>query len=123
MSRLQAAAARLAERMGDTAVAAEAVTYTRGRTSVPIAATRARNSYQQQAIADGRANLMVVPQDWLVRPEAIVLGGQQTNPQDGDRITDAAGVVYELAPRDGEPSWRKADPYGKLLRLRTVREG
>jgi hypothetical protein len=105
------------------ASAPEVVTYARGRKTATVTLVRGRNTPQALAIADGRANLMVVPQDWLVRPAQIDFGDGPVDPADGDRITTAAGEVYELAPRDSEPSWRKSDPDGSMLRLRTVREG
>jgi hypothetical protein len=101
----------------------EAVTYRRrGKADIAITAARGRNQPQSAALADGRAELTVTPQDWLVKPAAINFGAGAVDPADGDRIIDAAGAVYELKPRDGEPSWRKSDPYGNLLRLRTTRE-
>jgi hypothetical protein len=118
---LNAAFAHLADVM-ETHVG-EAVTYRRrGKDDLSITAVRGRNQPQALAIADGRAELTTVPQDWLVKPAAIDFGAGPVDPQDGDRIIDAAGAVYEVKPRDGEPSWRRSDPYGNLLRLRTTRE-
>jgi hypothetical protein len=101
----------------------EAVTYRRrGKEDLTVTAVRGRNQPQALAIADGRAELTTVPQDWLVKPAAIDFGAGAVDPQDGDRIIDAAGAVYEVKPRDGEPGARRSDPYGNLLRLRTTRE-
>lgn len=101
----------------------ESVTYKRrGKTDITVTAVRGRNQPQSAALADGRADLTVTPQDWLVKPAAIDFGDGAADPADGDRIVDAAGAVYELKPRDGEPSWRRSDPFGRLLRLRTTRE-
>lgn len=106
-----------------SAVDGEPVTYRRrGKADIPVTAVRGRAVHQAFAIADGRANLTAVPQDWLILPAQIDFGAGAVDPQDGDRIETAAGEVYEVGPRDGEPAWRKADEYGKMLRLRTVRE-
>lgn len=116
--------AHLANTLADTDVAAELVTYKRrGKTDITdMVAVRGRNQPQSAALADGRADLTVTPQDWLVKPAAIDFGDGAADPADGDRIVDADGAVYELKPRDGEPSWRKSDPFGNMLRLRTTRE-
>ena len=102
----------------------ELVTYKRKlRTITGLLVIRDRSTPQALAIADGRADLTAHPQDWLVRPARIDFGDGPVDPADGDRITTAAGEVYEVKPRDGEPGWRKSDPFGVLLRLRTTREG
>lgn len=111
----------LSDTQASAAVMGETVTYRRGRTDITVTVVRQRNAYQSLAIADGRANLMVVPQDWTVRPAEIDFGDGPEEPQDGDRIVTAAGELYELAPRDGEPSHRLVD-LGAAWRLRTVRE-
>jgi len=104
--------------------AGEPVTYTRGDNGVSFTiagAVRERATPQRQALADGRVDFTERPQDWCVRPQDLDYGAGPFEPARGDRITDAAGRVYELIPRDGEPEARPSDPYGKLWRLRTVR--
>jgi hypothetical protein len=106
--------------------AGETVVYTRsldGAVVVLAAAVRGRNTPQRQAMADGRVNFEEEPQDWLVRAAALDYGPGPFEPARGDRLQDGQGRVYELAPRDGEPAWRPSDPYGVILRLRTVRVG
>lgn len=101
----------------------ELVTYRRkGKADITnMVITRGRVTHESMAIADGRANLEAVPQDWLVRPAAINFGAGAVEPEDGDWIIDATGAVYELAPRSSEPSHRLVD-LGTMWRLRTVRE-
>ena len=112
----------LSDTQASVSVMGELATYRRrGETDITVTLVRQRNVYQSLAIADGRANLMVVPQDWTVRPAEIDFGDGAVEPADGDRIITAAGEVYELAARDGEPSHRLVD-LNTAWRLRTVRE-
>lgn len=100
----------------------EPVTYTVGETGATILiekAIRGRAAHERFAIADGRVSFEEIPQDWLIRPEDLAIGGVQHQATRGDRIEDAAGNVYELTPRSEEPAARKVDN-GTAWRLRTV---
>lgn len=102
--------------------AGESVTYVRGATSIAITASYGRRVPSRAAVMNGAVNLEVEPMDFLIRPSAIDFGAGAVDPARGDRITLATGEVFEVAPRDGEPAWRLSDPFGHMLRIRTIRE-
>ena len=116
------AQARLSDRMAGRV--GEPVTYTRssdGATVLVADAVRGRHQPQRFAIADGRVSWDVEPQDWLILPASIAIGGVEFAPATGDRIEDARGNVYEVVnERDGEPGVRRSDNYGSMWRLRTI---
>lgn len=108
--------------------------YTRaGAGSIPVTVVAGRMRPERQAIADGRANLEIEPADFLVRAGDIDFGAGPVEPRTGDRVTLAGGRVYELMPRDGEPSFRALGQHplrdaagsvvarGPMYRLRTIR--
>jgi hypothetical protein len=53
---------------------------------------------------------------YLIEVADLVLGGQPTTPDRGDRITEG-GMIWELAqPEAGEPAWRYSDQGRTLYR-------
>jgi hypothetical protein len=53
---------------------------------------------------------------YLIEVADLVLGGQPTTPDRGDRITEA-GMTWELVPTDtGDPFWRYSDQGRTLYR-------
>lgn len=60
----------------------------------------------------------VRPYDYLIAVTAYQLGGEQTDPQPGDRITESLGV-FEVLPAAGEPCFVLRED--GLLRLHTKR--
>ena len=96
------------------------VTYERGTDSVELAATVGRTEFEQ---ADEYGVVhRIEARDYLVRAEDLVLAGQQTLPQAGDRIRETDGAqtfVYEVVAPGIEPPWRYSDPYRKTLRVHT----
>lgn len=96
------------------------VTYSRGEASVEVQATVGRTVFE---IDDGAGILQKVEsRDYLVLTADLVLDGEPTLPQAGDRIREADGAktfVYEVMAPGGEPVWRYSDPYRKTLRIHT----
>ena len=60
--------------------------------------------------------------DYLITVADLVLNGAATTPQRGDRITDADGIVWELAsPETNEAPWRYSDQTRTLYRCHCKR--
>lgn len=120
-NRFDESAARLAERM--EARGSELVTYTRssdGASITDVMIVRQRKTHQRIALLDGRVNWEDNPQQWTIRRIRLDYSESEPwYPQDGDRITDAGGNVYEVWPIDGEPAVSRGDEFGHTLRLRS----
>jgi len=120
MSRMSVAQARLSVRKGDTAT--EDVTYSRASVGM-VATIRAefgRRAPSRASVMQLMVNLDTEPMDFLI--DALDFAATPFGePNRGDRITTAAGEIYEVTPRDGEPHYRKSDEFGHRLRLRTIR--
>ena len=72
------------------------VAYSRGSDSVAITASVGRSSFD---VDDGHGMLRFETRDYIVRMDALVLGGIATLPRRGDRITEAStagDVAYEV---------------------------
>ena len=96
-----------------------AVTYSRGGDSVALSATVGRSSFD---VDDGHGMLRFESRDYIVRMDALVIGGVTTLPRRGDRITEstAAGdVAYEVVAVAGSPEWRPCDSARVLIRIHT----
>jgi hypothetical protein len=96
------------------------VTYRRGAESVGVKATIGRTVFEQ----DDGAGVIVRTQvrDYLIDTVDLVIAGQPTLPEKGDRIeeTDAGKTyIYEVLPIGAEPHWRYSDPYRRTLRIHT----
>ena len=96
------------------------VTYRRGVDSVSVQATVGRTMFEQ----DDGSGVIIRTQirDYLIDPADLVLAGQPTLPERGDRIEEAEGgkkFTYEVMPLGTEPHWRYSDPYRKTLRIHT----
>jgi len=100
--------------------ASHSVVYQRGEESFEVAATIGKTEFE---VDDGHGILQrVESRDYLVLTADLVLGGQTTLPERGDRVreTQAGQVfVYEVVAPSGEPAWRYSDPYRKTLRIHT----
>jgi len=96
------------------------VVYERGASSVAAPATVGRTVFE---VDDGAGVLMrVESRDYLVLAAHLVLDGQATVPQRGDRIRETEGTqtfVYEVMAPGKEPPWRYSDPFRKTLRIHT----
>lgn len=100
---------------------AQKVAYSRpstGSTLRKVPATRGRSLHQIEQ-GDG-ALVSVESDDFIIAPGDLKLDGVESEPAAGDRITDADGYVYEVAPPiggGGEPHWRWADGHRQDLRI------
>jgi hypothetical protein len=96
------------------------VTYTR-RSAVPatvsLMAVIGQTSFRTTD-EDGRSTLVRSDRDYLILAADLVLDSEATDPKVGDRITDG-DEVYEVYRPVAEPCFRRADPYGVMLRIHT----
>ena len=94
------------------------VTYWRGEDSVAVQATIGRTVFE---VDDGMGILeKIESRDFLILTIDLVLGGQATLPQRGDRIKETQGdkvYVYEVLAPGNEPHYRFSDLYRKTLRI------
>lgn len=96
------------------------VVYSRGDFDVEVPATIGRTEFE---VDDGFGVLVrTESRDYLILAENLVLDGQPTLPERGDRIRETEGsqtVVYEVMAPGKEPPWRYSDPYRRTLRIHT----
>lgn len=103
-----------------TKFATREVTYLRGDSSVAVPATVGRTVFEiagEYGVVEKSES-----RDYLLLAADLVLNGQVTLPQRGDRIRESAGLtvfVYEVMAPGQEPAWRYSDPYRKTLRIHT----
>ena len=96
-----------------------AVTYCRGAESVELQATVGQTTFEVEREFGVQK---VESRDFLIRATDLVLGGQPTEPQRGDRVKETLGgqvVVFEVMAPGDEPPWRYSDPGRKTLRVHT----
>ena len=94
------------------------VTYSRGAESVELSATLGSTSYE--VTDDAGATVRAKATDFIVSPDALVVGGVKVTPQLGDRIEMTAGervLVFEVLALPGGEHFRPADPLAKALRI------
>ena len=98
--------------------ASQTVVYQRGEQSVEVAATIGKTEFE---VDDGHGILQrVESRDYLILSADLVVGGQTTLPERGDRVRETQSekvFVYEVIAPGGEPAWRYSDPYRKTLRI------
>ena len=96
------------------------VLYGRGASSVEVPATIGRTVFE---VDDGYGVLeRTESRDYLILAGDLVVDGQQTLPERGDRIRETQDTqifVYEVMAPGKEPAWRYSDPYRKTLRIHT----
>ena len=96
------------------------VSYTRGEDSVEVQATIGRTVFE---VDDGMGILeKIESRDFLILAADLVLAGEATLPQRGDRIKEASGdnvYIYEVLAPGKEPHYRFSDLYRKTLRIHT----
>ncbi len=80
------------------------------------------------------AQIQVKAQDFLIRPEAYILGGQNVEPADGDTVwpinqaqyeetgtITPTGEIFEVGSADSPGAWNWSDGYRTFFRVHTVR--
>lgn len=96
------------------------VLYVRGEASAQVPATIGQTIFR---LDDGAgATLRVESRDYLITASELVLAGQRSLPQRGDRVEETEGdvtYVYEVTAPGDEPHWRYSDPYRLTLRIHT----
>ena len=105
------------------------VLYARGGASVELAATLGRTEFDVST-AEGLTERFE-SRDFLVAAAELVLDGQATRPQAGDRVTlgilgqEGVSYVYEVMAPGGRECWRWSDPFQRTIRVYTklVEEG
>lgn len=96
------------------------ITYQRDVSTAVISAAIGRTQFE---VDDGHGVLeRIESRDFPILTEDLILGGQVTLPQRGDRIRETVAnqtFVYEEMAPGREPAWRYSDPYRKTLRIHT----
>jgi|YNPMSStandDraft_1061717.scaffolds.fasta_scaffold33931_3 hypothetical protein len=112
---LQSATATLAQQLKTHA--SRSVRYRRGHTVLLIQAVVGRTQIE---LSDelGAVQVQWTDRDFLISAEDLVINGQRSKPQAGDRIEDG-NQLYEVLVLAGEPQWRYCDPYGLTMRIHT----
>ena len=94
------------------------INYARGVDAVDVPATIGRTQFE---IDNGYGVIeRTESRDFLVLTEDLVLAGNATFPERGDRIRETRGTttyVYEVMAPGKEPHFRYSDPYRKTLRI------
>ena len=99
---------------------AVAVSVTRvAATTAGIAAIVATRSYD--LVGDDVTVTSVQSWDFDIIATTYKISGSQVNPQAGDRITTAAGSLYEVMPITGKQCFEPTDGDGSLIRVHTKR--
>ena len=111
----------LADMVNDTMseFGAATVVYTRGGESLSVAATVGRTVFRQDS---DMGSVRIETRDYIISAALLILGGGQTVPQRGDRITqtvDGTARTYEVLAPGGEPPWRWSDPHHRRVRIHT----
>jgi len=105
-----------------TAFMSHAVTYSRGGDSVSLSTTVGKTEFEQ---TDEYGVMMrIEARDFLMLASDLILGGTETEPRSGDRITetDAASgktFVYEVLSLPGQPPFRYSGAGHNTLRVHT----
>ena len=99
---------------------ARPVIYSRGSATATINATVGRTVFKQSG--EYRSLIRTESRDYLIAAADLVLDGQRTEPQRGDRIVDTLNgqsiTIEVLAPGD-EACFRYSDPFRITLRIHT----
>jgi len=90
------------------------VTYGRGTASVALTAWA--SPPETGAVDSGGVLAAYEAWDWHLLAADL---GDLALPQEGDRVTDAAGRVYEVLPPPGRKAWQYSGSEKTLLRVHT----
>ena len=94
--------------------------YVRGDRSADVLATVGKTTFE---VDDGYGVLVrSESRDFLISAADLVLDGQGSLPERGDRVEEGLGAatcVSEVTAPGKEPCWRWSDAYHKTLRIHT----
>jgi len=90
--------------------------YSRGSTSVTVAATA--GDYQYEVATEGGSVITAHVQDFIVSKDELLLGDAVVEPMIGDRVT-LEGRTYEVLDLAGGGAWRWSGPPGWAYRIHT----
>ena len=98
--------------------AASAITYRRGQDAIQIDAQKLSVNME----LDRGDGVVVEAQrmDWIVAVDDLVLGGQKTEPAEGDEIEHTIGstkYIYEVMSLGTDSHFRPVGPYGNAWRI------
>jgi len=99
--------------------ASRACLYQRESQQVTVRAIIGRKDFEVES-AEGK--LYFRANDFLIHRVDLVLTGQPTLPERGDRILVDFGTgteTFEVLPGDGAQPWEYSDPFETLLRIHT----
>lgn len=97
--------------------ASRSVTYQREGETVSVDATPGRTPYTVEL--EGGIAQQIESADWIIDAADLVLGGEQTEPQRGDRVIDTLNgqqLTYEVLAPGNEPVF-VYDRYRRRLRV------
>ena len=105
--------------------ASRSVAYRRGTEEVTLQATIGRTLLK---LDDGYGGVRMewTDRDFLIHAADLVLAGNPTLPERGDRIRETQGgkvFVYEVMAPGKEPAWRWSDVFRKVLRVHAKQVG
>lgn len=115
MSRINLAATRALDRTTQTH--GITITLSRGTNSTPGIAAIVGSTKAETAIDDGGAVIRTPLRDYLIKANLYLINGTAVDPQNGDKITESDGTIFEVRPLGGEPCWRYCDPGRTYLRI------
>lgn len=96
----------------------EAVTFTRGGSSVQVQAVRGQRLWERSQVSQGLA-VGDRSEDWIVLAADLVISSAVVTPQRGDTIT-AGSVVYRVMPfGPNDQLWQYHDRDRLYLRIHT----
>ncbi len=97
------------------------VTYLRGLDTVEIDAIKGRSDTLETN--EMGVTYRIQADDWLIRPEVLVIGGQTILPKAGDRIRESIGgrtYLYEVLPGNGAPAYERRDDHRFRIHTKLV---
>jgi len=98
--------------------AAVPVAYRRGQQAIQIDAQKLSVNVELDR-GDG-VTVEAQRMDWIVAVDDLVLGGQKTEPAEGDQIEHTIGstkCTYEVMPLGTDSHYRPVGPYGTAWRI------
>jgi hypothetical protein len=92
------------------------IMYSRGSDCIWLYAIWGRNEIGMDT-GDGSVRVEHSDRDFIIDAGRLVLGGQLTTPQKGDRIKVGENDIFEVLPLDGVRCYRQSDPQGRMIRV------